>query len=122
MARPARSTSINEPARSVSSERAARLYHLLHAIADKPMTRLQLQKKLRLDVRAFYRDLELLRGAGIPVSMVKSRYVLEQPLVEAAARLPFPDPGLTLGEALRLSKGRTRAHEKLRDQIANIMG
>jgi len=39
----------------------------------------------------------------------------------AIARLPFPDPVLTLGEARELAKGRNLAQRKLKQQITWII-
>jgi predicted DNA-binding transcriptional regulator YafY len=101
----------------VTPDRFARLFRLLELIADKPLGRDALARKLGLDVRGFYRDLGLLREAGIGVSLTKGHYRLDGDVDEAAARLPFPDPLLTLGEARALAKGKTIAHRKLRDQL-----
>jgi hypothetical protein len=56
------------------------------------------------------------------VDLVKGRYVLEGSAADAQARLPFPDPGLTLGEAQQLAKGRSVTHRKLKWQIEEITG
>jgi hypothetical protein len=50
------------------------------------------------------------------------RYALTEPAGEAIARLPFPDPRLTLGEARQLAKGRSAAHRKLQELIRRITG
>jgi hypothetical protein len=107
--------------RAVTFERAARLYRLLHILSGGPQPRRSLIKRLRLDVRGFYRDLELLRSAGIGLPLAQGRYQLDKSLRQLLPRLPFPDPGLTLGEAMQLAKGKTGAHSKLRKQIARIM-
>lgn len=107
---------------SVSAERAERLYRLLQLLRLGPQTRSSLTRRLRIDVRGFYRDLELLRAAGIFVPLRDRRYMLEGGVATATDRLPFPDPHLTLGEATRLAKGRSQAHRKLKEQIACIMG
>jgi hypothetical protein len=109
------------PARSVSAERAARLYRLLQLLATGPQTRAMLTRRLRLDVRGFYRDLEVLRAAGIVVPLRNRHYTLEASVAAATGHLPFPDPRLTLGEAAELAKGRTLAHRKLKEQIALIV-
>jgi hypothetical protein len=109
-------------AKMVTAERAARLYRLLKLLGQKPQTRDVLRKRLKLDVRGFYRDLELLRSSGIRLPLVKKRYVLEEPVAEVISRLPFPDPHLTLGEAIQLAKGGTQAHRKLKEQIEQIQG
>jgi hypothetical protein len=106
----------------VTAERAARLYRLLELLGQKPQTRDALQKRLRLDVRGFYRDLELLRSAGIDLPLIDKRYVLREPVDVVLGRLPFPDPHLTLSEAIQLAKGRTKAHRKLKEQIELIQG
>jgi hypothetical protein len=49
-------------------------------------------------------------------------YVLQGKVRDAVARLPFPDPLLTLGEAQQLARGRTPAHKKLKALIAAITG
>jgi predicted DNA-binding transcriptional regulator YafY len=108
--------------KTVTAERAARLYRLLQLLTAGPQTRATLMRRLRLDIRGFYRDLELLRSWGIDLPLVKRRYTIAGAADEAIARLPFPDPGLTLAEAIQLSKGRTAAHRKLKEQIAQIIG
>ena len=108
--------------RAVTAERASRLHRLLKLLGNGPKTRDALTKQLRLDVRGFYRDLELLRGADIAVQLKNRRYVLGEEVGRAVARLPFPDPRLTLGEAVQLGKGRTSAHRKIQEQVAEILG
>jgi hypothetical protein len=105
---------------NITPERAARLYHLVKRLGRGPQTRIGLIRTLRLNVRGFYRDLEVLRSAGIAVALVKGKYALEETAERALDQLPFPDPGLTLGEARQLSRGRSRAHEKLRKQLKRI--
>jgi len=108
--------------KAVTPERAARLYRLLRLLAEGPQSRSKLGRGLRLDIRGFYRDLELLRAAGIELQLSEGRYQLRKSVASAVAHLPFPDPHLNLGEALQLAKGRTRVHRKLRTQIALIIG
>jgi hypothetical protein len=79
-------------------------------------------RRLRIDVRSFYRDLEVLRTHGIPLSIQGGRYLLDDDPKSAIERLPFPDPHLTLGEAIRLARGRTSLHRKLKDQVGHIIG
>ncbi|MCI0641351.1 MAG: hypothetical protein L0Y72_31600 [Gemmataceae bacterium] len=105
---------------AVTSERAARLYRLLKFLGNGAPTRLQITKKLRLGVRGFYRDLEALRMVGIEVALTQGRYRLVEDLALALERLPFPDPGLTLGEARLLARGKSKAHKKIRDQLSKI--
>lgn len=115
------STKGEQASRMVTPERAARLYRLLQLLGRGPQTRETLTRRLRLDVRGFYRDLELLRSSGINVPLRAHRYSLDDPLEEALASLPFPDPRLTLGEATQLARGRSAAHRKLKGQIERIV-
>jgi hypothetical protein len=45
---------------------------------------------------------------------------LAEDSAQAIERLPFPDPGLTLGEARQLARGRSDAHKKIRKQLHQI--
>jgi hypothetical protein len=101
-------------------KRAARLYRLVALLGRAPQTRAGIIRALRLNVRGFYRDLEVLRSSGIRVTLETTRYTLDEKAAQAVERLPFPDPGLTLGEARQLARGRSRAHQKLRQQIHDI--
>jgi predicted DNA-binding transcriptional regulator YafY len=108
-------------ARSVTPNRAARLFRLLTLLSKGAQTRSVLTRRLKLGVRDFYRDLVVLQKAGISVELWDGRYTLGESALEAIERLPFPDPGLTLGEARLLSKGRSAAHRKLKSQIDQIV-
>jgi hypothetical protein len=97
------------------------LYRLLHIVHHTPQTREALARRLHLTVRGFYRDLLVLRNAGIELELRNHRYALSGPLDEALARLPLPDPHLNLGEAQELARGRGPASRKLRKQLARII-
>jgi hypothetical protein len=112
---PPRPPAAERPA--VTPERFARLVRLVRLLAERPQTRQALARRLRLDVRGFYRDLELVRAAGVPVTLAEGRYGLGGALASALAGLPFPDPHLTCGEAVQLARGRTAAHRKLKGLI-----
>jgi hypothetical protein len=105
---------------TVTLERAARLYRLLIMLGRGPQTRAALIRRLRLGIRGYYRDLEILRAIGLIVDLVSGKYHLREDLAPALERLPFPDPSLNLGEARQLAKGRSRAHKKIRDQLEKI--
>jgi predicted DNA-binding transcriptional regulator YafY len=110
------------PVAAVTFERAARLRRLLHILGGGPRKRDLLIRQLGLGVRGFYRDLDAMRKAGIDVALEGGRYVLQGDAEEATTRLPFPDPGLTLGEARQLARGRTAAHRKLAAQVQAVEG
>jgi hypothetical protein len=121
-ASPKRATKKPETERpAVTPERCARLYRLVQLLAEGPKKREVLARRLGVDVRGFYRDLELLRIAGVDAQLSAGRYDLAQNVKEALALLPFHDPLMTLGEAFELSKGRTAAHRKLKLQINHIV-
>lgn len=104
---------------TLTTQRAARLYRLLALLGSGPQTRNFLLRRLRLDVRGFYRDLETLELLGIEVLTTGDdpRYALTGGLDDALERLPFPDPGLTFRDALQLSNGSTAAHRKLKQRV-----
>ena len=105
---------------SVTAERAGRLHRLLKILAKGPQTRGILLRKLRLTVRGFYRDLELLREVGIDISSASGKYSGPENLDDAIGRLPFPDPSLNLAEARQLSTGRSQAHKKIKAMLQSI--
>jgi predicted DNA-binding transcriptional regulator YafY len=105
---------------TVSLERATRLYRMLTLLGQGPQTRAALVRRLRLGIRGYYRDLEILRVVGIIVEFSGGKYHLKDELAPALERLPFPDPNLNLGEARQLAKGRSKAHKKIRDHLQKI--
>jgi predicted DNA-binding transcriptional regulator YafY len=107
-------------AKMVTADRAARLYQLLQLLGRRPRPRDSLLRRLNLNVRGFYRDLETLHKLGIMIEFGRRGYTLLTAPQEALSRLPFPDPGLTFAEALELSRGRTAAHRKLKRLIGEI--
>jgi predicted DNA-binding transcriptional regulator YafY len=105
---------------AVTAERAQRLFRMLNLLGKGPQTRIALTRKLRLAVRGFYRDLETLRDVGISIKLQDSRYTLQDDLAAALLRLPFPDPGLTLGEARQLARGRLAVHRKIQALLEKV--
>ncbi len=94
---------------------------MVQLLSGGPQTREGLARRLKLDVRGFYRDLDLLRSSGVAVTLEAGRYSLDQDAADALARLPFPDPHLTLGAARALAKGRSSAHRALAETIARVV-
>src|SRR4051794_5644535 len=105
---------------AVTAERFGRLYKLVRFLGEGPKSRDRLTKYLGLDVRGFYRDLEVLRAFGIEWTLSGGQYTLVGEAETAVARLPFPDPHLTFGEAQQLGKGRSATHRRLREQIEEL--
>lgn len=107
---------------ALTAQRAARLYKLLTLLAEGPLTRRILLSRLKIDVRGFYRDLEALRGFRIEIGLgLDNRYALPLKLDEALARLPYPDPGLSVRDVLQLCNGSTAAHRKLKQSVSNFL-
>ena len=106
----------------ITAERAARLYKLLTILSDGPQGRGPLLKKLKLNARGFYRELELLRNRGVSVDPVGAKYHLVGDLDAALAKLPVPDLKLSVREALVLAKGPTAAHRRLQSQLSTLLG
>ncbi len=104
----------------VTAERFVRLVRLLRLLGARPLNREILTRRLKIDVRGFYRDLGLVRSAGIAIELTKGRYHLSDDVEKALGQLPFPDAYLTLAEARLLAKGRTSAHKKMRDLIESV--
>lgn len=98
--------------------RATRLYKLLGALSTAPQTRMALRRKLRIDTRGFYRDLEALRKLGIEIAADDDgRYNLSGTLEDALSRFPLPDPVLNVREAMQLVNGVASAQNKLKRKI-----
>ena len=110
------------PARpALTAERFRRLHELVQLLGTGPKTRDQVLTRIGLDVRGFYRDLELLRAVGIEVTTEHGRYALAEALAGVVARLPFPDPHLTLGEARQLARGRGKPNRHLQEEIDRLL-
>jgi predicted DNA-binding transcriptional regulator YafY len=108
-------------AAGVTPERFVRLFRMVQLLAGGAQTREVIARRLRLDVRGFYRDLDLLRSSGVGVTLEAGRYSLTQDADDALAHLPFPDPRLTLGAVRALAKGRGLAQRALAETIATIL-
>ncbi len=106
---------------AITQERFLRLYRMVELLAAGPHPREKFMHALRLDLRGFYRDLEVLRSAGVSVTSTAGRYVSNQKPADALALLPFPDPHLTLGSARILAKGRTASHRALAERIRTLL-
>jgi len=100
--------------RRPSQRRAARLYRLLQSLSQGARGRAQLLRHLRVGMRTFYRDLELLRAAGIELTLENGKYSLSGSLKDSLELLPFPDPELSFADVLALGKAASQPGRKLR--------
>ena len=103
---------------TLTPERAARLYRLLYLLEAGPKTRSQLEKKLKVGMRTFDRDLEVLRAFEIGVDHKDKKHVLEDPAWKS--KLPVPDPNWTFAEAESLANGKSAASKKVADMLAKL--
>jgi hypothetical protein len=99
---------------SLTQERARRLFRFVKMTEGTPRSRDTLMKKLKLDLRGFYRDLSFLRELGILFKADQEKYQLDMNWNQARALLPFPVPILSFEEVEALSRGSTAAHRKLK--------
>jgi hypothetical protein len=106
---------------AVTPDRFVRLYRLVAILGHAGQNRETLARRLGVDIRGFYRDLDLLRKAGVSVTLREGRYSLTDNVEAALDRLPFPDPHLTLGDARLLAKGRAKPHQQLKAQIKQFI-
>lgn len=113
--------------RPVTAERARRLHRMLRYLAAAARTREEAMAHLGINtVRGFYRELETLAEYGVRVVLTSGGlYRLEEgdPPDEAALRLPFPAPRLTLGQAMKLTRGElTGEHRRWEEIINQLLG
>jgi predicted DNA-binding transcriptional regulator YafY len=106
----------------ITPHRAARLFQLLNLLGGRPQSRPGLLKRLRIDLRSFYRDIEYLRSLGIEITANGGCYVLSIELDQALGRLPFPDPCLSVRDVMHLLNGSTAAKRKLRLKVEAVIG
>ena len=101
----------------ITPSRAVRLLQFVTLLGQSPQSRDQLTKQLKLGLRDFYRDMELLRKVGIAITHESGQYKLSMSQENALSQLPFPDPFLTMGDAEKLAKGKTAAHTRLKEKL-----
>jgi predicted DNA-binding transcriptional regulator YafY len=109
-------------AAALTQDRVSRLYRFVKLLGSGPKTRRQISRHLKIDMRGFYRDFEKLRGFGVPIELHDGHYVLLETVPAALGRLPFPDPCLSVQEAILLANGKSPAHRKLRIKIGDLLG
>jgi predicted DNA-binding transcriptional regulator YafY len=102
MKRPA--TQRRRPVVQITLARASRLYRLVTMLQAQATSRDALLESLAIGLRTFYRELDLLKKCGIKVKREGKNYILRSTMVEAEARLPFPDPQLSFAEMAELAR------------------
>ena len=116
-----RASSKRPPAVHVTLQRAARLHRLVAFLATAPNGRTAVLTELRIGLRTFYRELELLKKRGIKVRFIKKLYHLIGTRDDALGRLPVPDPELSFAEMAELARCPCPAGLRLAELLAAVV-
>lgn len=110
------------PVVQITLNRAARLHRLVTILGEGPRARDFLLANLRIGLRTFYRELDLLRRCGVKVRLEKKQYRLHGTVAQAEGRLPFPDPQLSFAEMAELASGESEASKRLNQLLESVLG
>jgi hypothetical protein len=114
-------SSRRRPAVHITLQRAARLHRLVRFLAGEPRGRPAILSELRIGLRTFYRELELLRRCGVKIRHRAKLYHLLPTAAEAEGRLPFPDPQLSFAEMAELAACDCPAGRRLAAMLAAVI-
>ena len=67
------------PSLHITLQRAARLHRLVRFLAEAPRDRMAILSELRIGLRTFYREWELLERCGVKVRQRSKLYFLGRP-------------------------------------------
>jgi hypothetical protein len=109
------------PSVHITLPRAARLHRLVRFLAEKPRARSAILSDLKIGLRTFYRELDLLSRCGVKVRHKVKLYHLTPTAAEAEGRLPFPDPQLSFAEMAELSQCPGPAGTRLAELLAAVI-
>ena len=109
------------PSVRITLERAARLHRLVGFLAGTPRNRLAILSELRIGLRTFYRELELLKRCGVKVRQRSKLYFLWATAEQAEGRLPSPDPQLSFAEVAELAQYDCAAGRRLAALLAEVI-
>jgi predicted DNA-binding transcriptional regulator YafY len=109
------------PSVHITLNRAARFHRLVNYLALSPRARSDILAHLKIGLRTFYRELDLLRRCGVKVRHKKKLYHLLTTAGEAEGRLPFPDPQLSFAEMAELAQCDCPAGHRLADLLASVI-
>src|SRR5438270_13627959 len=109
------------PAVHITLGRASRLHHLVMLLAQAARTRDEILAALRIGLRTFYRELELLKRCGVKIQQKNKAYTLLTTAAQAEGRLPFPDPQLSFAEMEELSRSPGEAGARLAALLASVV-
>ena len=109
------------PSIHITLQRAARLHRLVRFLAEAPRDRMAVLSELRIGVRTFYRESELLRRCGVKVRQRSRLYSLLTTAELAEGSLPFPDPQLSFAEMAELVQCDCAAGRRLGALLAEVI-
>jgi hypothetical protein len=109
------------PSVHITLQRAARLHRLVRYLSGGPRNRSAILSELRVGLRTFYRELELLARCGVKVRHKAKLYHLMATAAEAEGRLPFPDPQLSFAEMAELAVCDCAAGRRLAELLAAVI-
>ena len=109
------------PSVHITLQRAARLHRLVRFLATSPQTRASILSDLRIGLRTYYRELELLKRCGVKIRHKNKLYDLVPTAAEALGRLPFPDPQLSFAEMAELAQCPNPAGKRLAELLASVI-
>jgi len=109
------------PSVHITLPRAARLHRLVWYLAETARTRDLILSHLKIGLRTFYRELELLKRCGVKVRHQAKLYTLLATAEHAEGRLPFPDPQLSFAEMAELAACPCEAGRRLADLLASVV-
>ena len=109
------------PSVHITLQRAARLHRLVRFLAEAPRNRAAILSELRIGLRTFYRELELLKRCGVKVRFRTKVYTLSATVEQAEGRLPFPDPQLSFAEMAELAQCDCPAGRRLAALLAEVI-
>jgi hypothetical protein len=109
------------PSVHITLQRAARLHRLVRFVSEAPRTRDAVLTYLRIGLRTFYRELELLRRCGVKIRHRDKLYTLMATAEQAEGKLPFPDPQLSFAEMAELAQCPCDAGQRLGQLLASVI-
>jgi hypothetical protein len=89
-------------------------------LAKAPRSRDEVLRELRIGLRTFYRELELVKKYGIKIRHRDHAYALLSSAAQAEGRLPFPDPQFSFAEMAELSRCPGAVGRRLADLLARV--
>jgi hypothetical protein len=109
------------PSVHITLQRAARLHRLVRFLGGAPRGRPAILSELRVGLRTFYRELELLKKCSVKVRHKHKVYHLLPTAAEALGRLPFPDPQLSFAEMAELAGCDCAAGRRLAELLDTVV-